>query len=345
MSRRRLLPVLCILATCVASSFFVASGVNRLLAREVFDHAPGARSARGHASARDTPSRPPWQGSPDPHAILARNIFDATTGPLWPPPAPAPAPEPEITASEAEPVDPRCNTDMRIAAASYNGRRPQRSWVVLRGPKIGPGRPFRQGMLAGEHTIAEIQPTAVRMQTASGPCWLGMFSERSREKIASEQVRTAPARMKKAEAKRRKAEARAKAKKARARRASRGKPAFSRAELNRGVRKLTPTRYVLDDDLVDKALTRAAQIAGTTRVVPARSGARVVGVRLLRLHRRGLLSRIGLERGDILRTVNGYALGNGSDVLSAYARLGSAERVTVAVQRGRRYLNLEYTIQ
>ena len=40
-------------------------------------------------------------------------------------------------------------------------------------------------MVAGEHTVAEIQPTAVRMQTASGMCWLGMFNERSREKIAS----------------------------------------------------------------------------------------------------------------------------------------------------------------
>ena len=343
MSRRRLLPVLCVLATCVASSFLVASGVNMLLARNVSDRAARARSTQGHASARDTPSPQSWQGSPDPHAILARNIFDSTTGPLWPPPAPTPAPEPEVSASEAEPVDPRCNTEMRIAAASYNGRRPERSWVVLRGPKIGPGRPFRQGMVAGEHTVAEIQPTAVRMQTASGPCWLGMFSERSREKIASEQARVAPARTKKAEARSRKAEARARRK--RERQASRGKPAFSRAELNEGVRKLGPTRYVLDDELVDEALARAARIAGTTRVTPARSGKRVVGVRLLSLHGKGLLSRIGLERGDILRTINGYALGNGTDVLSAYGRLGSAERVTLAVQRGRRYLNLEYTIQ
>jgi general secretion pathway protein C len=271
------------------------------------------------------------EGIPDPRAILARNVFDPETGPLWPPPPPpADEPEPDELAAAG---DGRCETELRIAAASYDGLRPERSWVVLRGPDPGSGRPYLPGMAAFEHTVLEVLPTAVRLQTAAGgTCWIGMFTDGSREKVAHERALAAEAN----KAKTRKA--------ARARRKARGR-AFSDEELSSGIRKVDDTRYVLRDELVDAAVERAAKLAAATRVAPARWRDRVIGLRLLRMHKDGFLSRIGLKRGDILRKVNGYELDSGADVLEAYARMGSARRITLAIKRGRKYVSLDYTVQ
>lgn len=338
----------CVLATLAASSLFLARGTGDLIAAHVIDD-EAMRMAPSIAGA-DALEPPPGSRAPDPRAILARNIFDAQTGPLWPPPEDEPVLEEELPEEPETEIDLRCDTEMRIAATFFNDRRPERSWVVLRGPNIGPGRPYGPGMAVGEHTVGVIEPNAVRLDGAGASCWLGMFNDRSREKVALE---TRSSRISKAKAKAKarakaRAKAKAKAKKKRAkrrRRTSRAKPAFSRSELQAGIRKVDSTRYVLEGELFDKAMARMTDIAKATRLVPVRSQHEVVGMRLVRLPKHGLLAHVGLERGDIVRRINGFAVGEPDDMLNAYARLGDANRLTVAVKRGGRFVNLEYRVQ
>jgi hypothetical protein len=227
---------------------------------------------------------------------------------------------------------------VRISAAAYDSRHPERSWVILRSPEHPRGHIYRQGMPLGDRTLVDILPRAIRLQSAGSSCLIGMFTERSREKIAREQVALDPPKAKRARSEK------AARKRERARH-TRAAPALSPDELAAGIRKIDDDTYRLDRKLVDNAFERATRIAGSTRLTPVRRRGKVIGMRLVSMREDGLLSRIGLQRGDILRNVNGYDVGNTDAMLRAYSRLADVERMTLAVQRGGRFLSLEYSIQ
>jgi general secretion pathway protein C len=316
-----------ILFTFGLSAFFMLQGLRHLDARS--SHPPSYARAPLLGSAATVAVRP---SAPDPHVILARNIFDPATGPLWPPPEPAETQEAEPEVPE-DAVDPRCDTELRISASLYDARRPERSKVVLRAPNVAP-RSYGPGMEVSSYTVAEIHPHAVRLDGQDGFCWIGMFTERSREKVARERAIAAPS--KKPDRGKARARTRAPMKSAR--------PAFSAAELDRGIRKLSETTFAVTEGLVDAAIARAARIASAASIDPVgKTGAR--GVRLRRLPTEGLLSRLGLKRGDVLKTINGYSLGNPGEALTAYSTLDRARRLTLAIKRGGRVMHLDYRIE
>jgi hypothetical protein len=172
--------------------FFVARGVHDLREGRSETHSTEPRVAPLRPDAGGAVARVPYEAHPDPRSILARNIFDSATGPLWPPSQPEPPAgdlEPEAVPDGGE--EPRCETRLRIAAALYDPQRPERSQVVLRGPEID-ARRYGQGMTVGDYTVTEIHPHAVRLQSSDGACWVGMFNAHSREKVALEDARSAP---------------------------------------------------------------------------------------------------------------------------------------------------------
>lgn len=259
-------------------------------------------------------------------AILARNIFDAKTGPLWPPPQveePTPPPSPEPQASNAY-----CAIDVRVTAAFFDRREPARSWVVLRGPLIGSSpRTYTRGMPVGELFVEHIQPEAVRLADRTGRgCWLAMFTPQSSAQIALERAADTP-------------------RKRRARKGRKPDPPFSPQELQAGVRPLGGNRYTIRRHVIEKARVNAADIARSTRVVPARGKHRGSGLRLARIRKRGLLAHLGLHRGDILRSVNGIVTSDVGTLLGAYAKLDRTNRIELAVTRGRESLLLKYYVQ
>lgn len=58
-----------------------------------------------------------------------------------------------------------------------------------------------------------------------------------------------------------------------------------------------------------------------------------------------LMDVLGLQDGDVPRTVNGYDVATIEGVLAARTALGSATSLTVVVQRGSRSPTLEYFIE
>jgi hypothetical protein len=323
-----------VLITVALSSVFVLQGVHDLSAigSSTPKHVTHGYGIGFDASAEQLDAR---QARPDAAAILARNVFDPSASLSHDqPPNPATAAAPD--APQLPTPEPPCASDLRIAGAFYNDEFPERSTVVLRAPNAG-GRTYARGMALGDYTVEQIHPRAARLRGANGPCWLGMFTSRSREKIAREQA-----------TRERHKKARVVTKPARKRRHARTdarRSPFSRAELHAGVRKVDTGRFVLRRDFVEKALARMSKIARANRFSTVHRGGRIRGVRIERLPPHGLLPRVGLERGDILRTLNGYALGDPKDMMEAYAGLGSAGRLTLVVQRGSKTLALDYRVQ
>ncbi len=320
--RSRQLRALCVLGTLATSALFGALGTSTLVAGSLAKARRHQLSEQRARAPIAEPPPPPGSQAPDPKRILARNVFDPSTGALWPPKPAADEIEPEV---EPEPEGPvACEGDLRLEATVYNHRSPERSVAVLSGSQLGPRRAYHAGMEVGTQTLAEIYPEAVLLAEGDTSCWLGLFTARSQEKIAQQQKARA---------------------KAGARRAKRAAAAFKPGELERGIHPIGKRRFRVDRGLLAKAVQQSAVLARSIRTRTVRHRGRAFGTRVDRLDRAGVLARLGIRRGDVVRSLNGFSLGTPAGVISALSVPRHADRVTLALVRRGRHLNFDYELR
>jgi len=101
----------------------------------------------------------------------------------------------------------------------------------------------------------------------------------------------------------------------------------------------------VDRSVVDKILENQADLMRSARVVPEQQDGKVVGVRLFGIRPDTLLGTLGLENGDRLETINGFAMASPEKALEAYARLRTAEKLTVSVNRRGQPVTIDFNIK
>ncbi len=116
-------------------------------------------------------------------------------------------------------------------------------------------------------------------------------------------------------------------------------------DLKKGIQAVSPTEYNIDRGVVDKILENQAELMRQARIVPVQENGRVVGVRLLGVRQDALLGVLGMKNGDVLKTINGFEMGSPEKALEAYARLRTADKLTVQIQRDGKTINLDYNIR
>ena len=72
---------------------------------------------------------------------------------------------------------------------------------------------------------------------------------------------------------------------------------------------------------------------------------KVVGVRMFGIRPDTLLGTLGLQNGDRLESINGFNMASPEKALEAYARLRTADHLTVQVNRRGANQNLDYNIK
>lgn len=82
----------------------------------------------------------------------------------------------------------------------------------------------------------------------------------------------------------------------------------------------------------------------SVRVVPETADGKVVGLRLFGIRPTSLLGTLGLRNGDRLESINGFEVGNPEKALEAYARLRTAPRLHLSLQRSGHPLELDLNI-
>jgi general secretion pathway protein C len=322
---RKKLPVTIVLVTLLLCAFFLARGATALLVGAIIPpEAPSAGVARGSAAPR-----PPGFDPPDIKAILKRNIFDRETGPLWPPKVP----EPEVVDTETEPVPPAllpgelpppCEGSTKLIAAVHSESRPEWSFASL-GEGKGDALLYRQGSTLEGKEVVDIYPKAVYLKDDAGKlCSITMFAEAEIE---------GPERPKRSVPRRPTTAAR------------KSKGGIEKDDLDSNITKVSDTKFTVQRSLVDKVLENQAEIMRSARVVPHEQNGKVVGVKLYGIRRSSLLGKLGLQNGDLLRTINGYEMSSPDTALEAYSKLRSASDLSIAVTRRGRAMNLEYEIQ
>jgi general secretion pathway protein C len=325
------LSMLIILGTLAPTSFFLAQGATSLAAAK-FLPATDAQVAPVAAAKAELPGSSP----PDPKDILKRNVFDPETGPLWPPPPPE---DPTATTEATdEPVQqlmpgqmpPPCDKALKLVATMHAVAAPEASFATI-GSGSDPPLLYRIGGQVGDRQVAEIFPKAVFLSGGGHLCSLTMFAEASAESAATTPKPAAASSV-------------ASAAKTAAT-VTKGRGAISDDDMDKGIQKNSDSQFTVQRSLVDKVLENQAAIMRSARIVPHEQGGQVVGVKLYGIRRNSLLGRLGLQNGDLLRTINGFSMASPDSALEAYSKLRSANNLSLAVTRRGSPLNVEYQIQ
>jgi general secretion pathway protein C len=123
-----------------------------------------------------------------------------------------------------------------------------------------------------------------------------------------------------------------------------GAPAVS-DDIKKGVQKVGPTEFNVDRSVVDKILENQAELMRQARIVPEQENGKVVGIRLFGVRPDTLLGVLGMENGDRLQKINGFDMASPEKALEAYARLRTADHLTVTVNRRGQDMNLDFNIK
>lgn len=116
-------------------------------------------------------------------------------------------------------------------------------------------------------------------------------------------------------------------------------------ELTKGIHKISDTHFRLDAGVIDRMLDNTTQLATGARLIPSMKDGKPDGFKLFAIRPGSPYALLGMQNGDILKTINGYSLDSPDKALEAYAKLRSAPHYTVVLERRGAPLTIEYDIK
>jgi general secretion pathway protein C len=311
-----------ILALVAIAAFLDAQGIMHLVGAGLAADASQLAAARfSERNALAAPSGSPHLTSAEP--ILARNPFDSVTGPLNAVAAAQEAIEHAAPAPDStDPYSaPECD-GVRVLVITASAD-PDWSFAALETTQ-DKGKSFlrRRGGDIGGKTVEFVGWDRVWLTGSAGRCQTLMFKSAALPSAsAAPPPAPPPANV------------------------PPGGAAPVGDDIKNGIRKTGPTTFDVDRSVVDKILENQAELMRQARIVPEQENGKVVGIRLFGVRNDTLLGVLGMENGDRLQQINGFDMTSPEKALEAYARLRTADHLTVQVNRKGADTNLDYTIK
>ncbi|HEY8086870.1 MAG TPA: type II secretion system protein GspC [Polyangiaceae bacterium] len=302
------------------AAFFDAQGIMQVVGASL--GADDKALAAPPLAARLPPA--PLQASPhatDAHPILSRNPFDSVTGPLNTVPV-------AESASAGIDAPPDANQDP-FAAPECEGMRvlviaasadPEWSFAALEAQADkGKSMLRRRGGSIGGKSVWFIGWDRVWLKSGPQLCQVQMFKPPT---AASAAAPPTPAPM-----------------------PSGGAPPGVGDDIKKGIQRVGPNEFNVDRGVVDKILENQAELMRQARIVPEQENGKVVGIRLFGVRADTLLGTLGMENGDRLEKINGFDMTSPEKALEAYARLRTADHLTISLNRKGSEQNIDYNIK
>jgi general secretion pathway protein C len=266
--------------------------------------------------------------------ILRRNIFDHETGrldvidePETDPEIEEPAPVMATYDPNGPPPPPCEGASMRLVGAFVLVRRPEDSFAAIT-DATGQSLLYQEGMTIDERQLVAIQREMVVLRPRSGSlCSLSMFAPPPQPGGQPQQPQIIAA-AEPAE-----------------RPPGNTQEGLDPSTLEAGITQVNEREFTIERSLVQGLLANQAALMRTARVIPHEEGGRVVGVKLYGIRRSSLLGRLGIQNGDMLRTINGFDMTSPDSALEAYARLQNADRITINLNRRGQDMAVDYSIR
>jgi general secretion pathway protein C len=301
------------------AAFFAAQGIGQLVGVSL---SVDSDALAKPPMARIRPPPPPSAAKPDVEArtILQRNAFDHTTGALDAPPESSST---AVTSSEAiDMSDPfhAVDCDGLVVDAITASDDEDWSFASLSGSD-SKHHLVRRGTDVAGKTVYFIGWDRVWMTSGASLCQVQLFGTKKTPPPAPVASTSAPAA-----------------------RPRSGAPALA-ADLKQGIQKISATEYNIDRGVVDKILEDQATLMRQARIVPVQENGKTIGVKLNGVKPDALLGVLGMQNGDTLKTINGFELASPEKALEAYARLRTADKLTISMLRDGKPVNLDYNIK
>jgi general secretion pathway protein C len=264
--------------------------------------------------------------------ILGRNIFDSQTGSLsWDAPVADVGPIIDDGAGMGPVADPIgepefCQGELRLVASYVVPMVPDLSFASI----FSGGRSllYRAGQQVDGHEVVGIREHRVFLRPSGRPlCQIAMFKPPDQgspgpgvpppvvaEEPGGPRPPTSPG-------------------------------GLSDDDLNQGITQLSDTQYAVTRGLLDKVLGNQAELMRAARVIPYEENGRVIGVKVYGIRRSSMLGRLGIQNGDVLRTINGLDLSSPDSALEAYTKLREMDQFSIAMIRRGSPRTMEYTVK
>jgi general secretion pathway protein C len=253
--------------------------------------------------------------------IIDRNPFDHVTGPLHP----APTADTEAVAN-AGPLDtsdpfnaPKCDgVKVLIIAASAD---PEWSFATFSGSDGKSIMRRRGGDVAGKN-VHFVGWDRVWLENGASLCQASLFNQ---PEVAAKPAAAPPPA------------------------SDAGAPKSGAKSLDpdlaKGIQKVDDHTFNIDRGVVDKILENQAELMRQARIVPEQENGKTVGIRMFGIRPDTLLGTLGMENGDRLQTINGFDMASPEKALEAYARLRTADKLTISLNRRGQNMNIDYNIK
>ena len=251
-------------------------------------------------------------------AILSRNPFDHTTGALNAPPPTEAAPAAALDTSDPMSA-PQCDgVKVLVITASSD---PDWSFAAMTSGSDPKSQLRRRGGEIGGKKVHFVGWDRVWLESGSSLCQVGLWRPGADAKpIATMAPPTAaPA-------------------------PTGGAPGVD-PSISKGIVRVSATEFNVDRGVVDKILENQADLMRQARIVPEQENGKVVGIRLFGVRPDTLLGTLGMENGDRLQTINGFDIASPEKALEAYARLRTADKLNITLNRRGQNMNLDYNIK
>jgi general secretion pathway protein C len=314
-----------ILALIAVAAYFQAAGITQLAGSAL---APDDKGLAGPPHER-AHLPPPASSTADDHStsarwIMERNPFDSVTPrPLDAPPAAA-ADGGEAAVVDLEHYENAPTCDGVKALIIVAAAQPEWSMAALAAGGTTQTKLVRVGdEIGGGRVVQIIEWNRVVLSLGSALCQMQMFKPSKPAAVAAASATPPPAPAA----------------------AVVGGATAVPADIASKIQKVSANEFNVDRQVVDKILENQAELMKSARIVPEQENGKVVGIRLFGIRQDTLLGTLGLENGDRLQSINGFDMASPEKALEAYARLRTADHLTVQVNRRGQNQNIDFNIK
>ncbi len=317
--------VVVVLGLIAVAAYFQAAGATQCVGSKL---AVEPSELAGASSGHGMPHAPVAATTTSPHArtgeaIIDRNPFDSQTGPLNKPDGGTD--EGGVTA----PVDfsnpysaPACSDDAKVLVIAASDD-PTWSMAAFSSSQGGGKTQMRRiGDSIGAKRIWYIAWDRVWLQGEGELCQIQMFKDAAEAAKAAAPVPPPVAAVP----------------------APHGAKPLPQ-DIASKIQKVSATEFNVDRSVVDQILENQAELMRSARIVPEQENGKVVGIRLFGIRPDTLLGTLGLENGDRLDSINGFNMASPEKALEAYARLRTADHLTVTINRRGAPTNIDFNIK
>lgn len=317
-----------VFTTLSTTAFFFASGSTQLVASAFLD-VPVDAEAPASLPTVSAPSRVRGPRAAEP--VLARNIFDSVTGGMeWDVPEVVviddgdQGPDGGVVITQTlDGPHQACEGSIRLVGSYVRLGDPEQSFAAIIGAS-GTSLLYRTGMAVDDRQVMLIERNRVVLAPQPNSlCDLAMFGPpptaggppAAPPPVVAEAAPATDA------------------------------GGVEAADLDANIHQVSDTSYTINRSLVDRLLANQAALMSAARVIPHEEDGRTVGMKIYGIRRSSLLGRLGVQNGDMLRTINGFDLSDPNAILQAYTQLRSADHLSLQIQRRGQPVSMDYQIQ